>query len=95
MVDKYTFRREFTDMYGQVSTVEHTVDGETLDDVVMTFLYFLNGCSYSYVKDMIYVKEDGQEVSVTDWDPSIYQPRTAEDLDQMTLDLQEAHRQLY
>lgn len=98
MKDKYTFRREFTDMYGQVSTVEHTVEAETLDELVMTFLYFLNGCSYCYVKDMIYVKEDGQEISVTDWDSSIYgngTPETAEDLDQMTLDLQEAARQLY
>jgi hypothetical protein len=95
MVDKYTFRREFTDMYGQVSTVEHTVEGETLDDIMMSFLYFLNGCSYSYVKDLIFVKEDGQEVSVMDWEHHNKEPETAEDLEQMTLDLQEAHRQLY
>ena len=72
MGEKYTFRREYTDMYGQVSTVEHTVEGETLDEIMMNFLYFLNGCSYSYVKDLIFVKEDGTEVSVTDWDSSIY-----------------------
>lgn len=72
MADKYTFRREYTDLYGQTSTVEHTVEAETLDEVMMTFLYFLNGCSYSYVKDLIFVKENGQEVSVTDWDSSIY-----------------------
>ena len=95
MVDKYTFRREFTDMYGQTSTVEHMVEGNTLDEIMMSFLYFLNGCSYSYVKDLIFVKEGGEEVSVTDWDPSIYGPKNAEELDQMTRDLQEAHRQLY
>lgn len=95
MKDKYTFRREFTDMDGQVSTVEHTVEGETLDDVVMSFLYFLNGCSYAYVKDMIYVKENGQEVSVTDWEHHNNEPETAEDLDQMTLELEEVARQLY
>ena len=100
MVDKYTFRREFTDLYGQIKTVEHTVEGETLDEIVESFLYFLNGCSFTYVKDMIFVKEDGQEVSVLDWDSSIYgggdgTPQTAEELDQMTLDLQEAARQLY
>ena len=81
MKDKYTFRREYTDLYGQTSVVEHTVEGETLDEIMMTFLYFLNGCSYSYVKDLIFVKEDGQEVSVTDWDSSIYNPQNAEELD--------------
>jgi hypothetical protein len=68
MKDKYTFRREFTDMYEQITTVEHTVEGDTLDEIMESFLYFLNGCSYSYVKDLIFVKEDGQEISVTDWD---------------------------
>lgn len=67
MKDKYTFRREFTDMYEQTTTVEHTVEGDTLDEIMESFLYFLNGCSFSYVKDLIFVKEDGQEISVTDW----------------------------
>lgn len=95
MKDKYTFRREVTDFYGQTSVVEHTVEGETLDEVVESFLYFLNGCSYSYVKDLIFVKEDGSEQGVTDWDSSIYEPQTAEDLDQLTLELQDASRQYY
>ena len=95
MNDKYTFRREYTDLYGQTKTVEHTVEGETLDEIIESFLYFLNGCSFSYVKDLIFVKEDGQEVSVMDWEYHNKEPQTAEDLDQMTLDLQEAARQLY
>lgn len=81
MVDKYTFRRESTDLYGQTNTVEHTVEGETLDEVMTSFLYFLQGCSYSYVKDLIFVKESGEEVSVTDWDSDIYNKNeTADDL---------------
>ena len=72
MTDKYTFRREFTDLHGQTSTVEHTVEAEMLDEIMMSFLYFLNGCSFSYVKDLIFVKEDGTEVSATDWESSIY-----------------------
>lgn len=90
MKDKYTFRREYTDMYEQVSTVEHTVEAETLNEIMMSFLYFLNGCSFSYVKDLIFVKEDGTEVSVTDWDSSIYNKiDTVEDL-QSELDFLEA-----
>ena len=81
MVDKYTFRREYTDLYGQTKTVEHTVEGETLDEIIESFLYFLNGCSFSYVKDLIFVKEDGQEVSVMDWDSDIYNKNeTVDDL---------------
>lgn len=95
MNDKYTFRREYTDLYGQTKTVEHTVEGETLDEICESFLYFLNGCSFTYVKDLIFVKENGQEVSVLDWEYHNKEPQTAEDLDQMTLDLQEAARQLY
>lgn len=96
MVDKYTFKREFTDLYGQTKIVEHTVEGETLDELLESFLYFLNGCSFSYVKDLIFVKEDGQEVSVMDWDSSIYSSvqgggdmtiDTVDDLDQFTIDL--------
>ena len=67
MVDRYTFRREFTDMYGQTKTVEHTMEGETLPEILKDFLYFLNGCSFSYVKDLVYVKEDGSEEAVIDW----------------------------
>lgn len=90
-VDKYTFRREYTDIYGQTSTVEHTVEGETLDEIMMSFLYFLQGCSYSYVKDLIFVKESGEEVSVTDWEKediiTFDEPKTADELDIFTLDL--------
>ena len=68
MVDKYTFRREYTDLHDQTRTVEHTVEGETLDEIIESFMYFLNGCSFSYVKDLIFVKESGEEVSVTDWE---------------------------
>jgi len=91
MVEKYTFRREYTDFHGQTSTVEHTVEAETLDEIMMSFLYFLNGCSFSYVKDLIFVKDDGTEVSVTDWDSSIYNDNidTIEDL-QSELDFLEA-----
>jgi len=95
MVDKYTFRREFTDLHGQTSTVEHTVEAETLDEIMMTFLYFLNGCSFAYVKDLIWVKESGEEISVTDWEFHNQEPQTAEDLDQLTLELQDASRQYY
>ena len=70
--DKYTFRREFTDLHGQTKTVEHTIEAETLDEILQDFLYFLNGCSFSYVKDLIFVKESGEEVSVMDWDSNIY-----------------------
>ena len=89
MVDKYTFRREYTDLYGQTKTVEHTVEGETLDEIIESFLYFLNGCSFSYVKDMIFVKEDGQEVSVMDWDSSIYNKNETVDDLQSELDFLE------
>ena len=95
MKDKYTFRRECADLYGQTSTVEHTVEGETLDEVMMSFFYFLQGCSFSYVKDLIFVKESGEEISVTDWEFHNKEPETAEELDQMSLELQEAARQLY
>ena len=67
MVDKYTFRREFTDVYGQTKTVEHTIQCDTLNEILEDFLYFLNGCSFTYVKDLIYVKEDGSEEAVIDW----------------------------
>ena len=94
MKDKYTFRREFTDMYEQTTTVEHTVEGDTLDEIMESFLYFLNGCSFTYVKDIIFVKESGEEVSVTDWEHH-KEPQTVEDLDQMSLELEEASRQYY
>ena len=87
MVDKYTFRREFTDLYGQKKIVEHTVEGETLDEIIESFLYFLNGCSFSYVKDLIFVKEDGQEVSIMDWEYHKKEPETVEEHNQMTIDL--------
>ena len=87
MSDKYTFRREFTDMYGQTKTVEHTLEGETLDEIVEEFLYFLNGCSFMYVKDLIFVKEGGQEIAILDYQPENTEPQTAQDLDQLTLDL--------
>ena len=81
MVDKYTFRREYTDPYGQTKTIEHTMQGETLDEILGDFLYFLNGCSFTYVKDLIFVKDDGQEVSVMDWDSDIYDKNeTVDDL---------------
>ena len=85
MKDKYTFRREFTDMYGSIRTVEHTIEPENLSELLEDFLYFLNGCSYSYVRDLIYVKEDGQEVAILDY--QVDEPKTAEDLNQMTLNL--------
>lgn len=83
MSDKYTFRREFTDMYGQTKTVEHTMEGETLTEILEDFLYFLNGCSFTYVKDLIFVKENGTEISVMDYEL----PSTAGEFDQITLDL--------
>ena len=67
MNDKYTFRREYTDLYGQTKTVEHTIQAETLSEILEEFLYFMNGCSFSYLKDLIYVKEDGSEEPVIDW----------------------------
>lgn len=96
MKDKYTFRREFTDMYDQTKTVEHTIECDTLDELLEEFLYFMNGCSFTYVKDLIWVKEGGQEISVLDWDPDIYGGGdmtidTVEDLDQFTLDLENTY----
>ena len=67
MGDKYTFRREFTDMYGKTKVVEHTFEGETLGEIMEEFLYFLNGCSFLYVKDLIWVKDNGQEEAILDW----------------------------
>jgi hypothetical protein len=69
MRDKFTFRREFTDMYGQTKVVEHTMEGDTLSQILEDFLYFLNGCSFSYVRDLIWVKEDGQEIQVVGYEP--------------------------
>lgn len=87
MIDKYTFRREYTDLHGQTKTVEHTIEGETLPEILEDFLYFLNGCSFSYVKDLIFVKEDGSEVSVMDYEI----PTTVEDFETLTLDLQDRY----
>ena len=89
MVDKYTFRREFTALYGQTKTVEHTIECDTLDEILEDFLYFLNGCSFTYVKDLIFVKEDGQEVSVMDWDSDIYNKNETVDDLQSELDFLE------
>jgi hypothetical protein len=85
MVDKYTFRRDFTDLYGQTRTVEHTVEGETLDEIIESFMYFLNGCSFSYVKDLIFVKESGEEVSVMDWEHHNKEPETVEEHNHLDL----------
>ena len=93
MSDKYTFRREFIDMYGATKVVDHTVEAENLSEILEDFLYFLNGCSFSYVRDLIFVKEDGQEVQILGYE--VDEPQTAEDLDQLTLELQETSRQLY
>ena len=78
--DKYTFRREYTDLYGQTKTVEHTIQGETLPEILEQFLYFLNGCSFTYLKDLIFVKENGQEVAILDYQSEI---QTSADLDEL------------
>ena len=78
--DKYTFRREYTDLYGQKKTVEHTMEGETLPEILEDFLYFLNGCSFTYVKDLIFVKETGEEVGVIEWEQDIRDTETSDDL---------------
>jgi hypothetical protein len=78
--DKYTFRREYTDLYGQTKTVEHTIQGETLPEILEEFLYFLNGCSFTYLKDLIFVKENGQEVAILDYQSEI---QTSADLDEL------------
>jgi uncharacterized protein YcsI (UPF0317 family) len=93
MVDRYTFRREFTDLHGQTKTVEHTVEGETLSEILEDFIYFLNGCSFSYLKDLIFVKEDGQEISVLDWEKE--EPNTVEEHAHMSKELIESIQQLY
>jgi len=90
MGEKYTFRREFTDMYGKTRVIEHTLEPEGLGEVLEDFIYFLNGCSFLYVKDLIWVKENGQEESVLG-----YEPRTVEELDDMTKQMEEVARQLY
>ena len=67
MREKYTIKREMTTYDGITKTVEHTFEAVTLDEVLENVLYFLNGCSFSYLKDLIYVKEDGTEHPVLDW----------------------------
>jgi len=64
VTDKYTFRREYTDLYGQTKTIEHTLEGETLDEIVEGFLYFF-----------------------LDYESNNADPQTAEDLNQLTLEL--------
>ena len=79
--DTYTFRREYTDLYGQTKTVEVTTQGETLPEILEDFVYFLNGCSFTYVKDIIFVKESGEEVSVLDYEqPDEDEPTTVTEL---------------
>jgi hypothetical protein len=58
--DKYTFTRTSDD--GR--TVSHTVQTDQLDEILEQFIYFLKGCSFTYVEDLIYVKSNGKEHSV-------------------------------
>jgi hypothetical protein len=85
MTDKYTFRREYKDYYGQLKTIEHSIEGETLDEILEAFLYFLNGCSFSYVKDIIWVREDGTEVPVIGYLDTLPLPDDIENVDQLSL----------
>jgi hypothetical protein len=62
--EKYTFTRKSKDLYGQTKKVTHKVEAETLPEILEEMLYFLNGCSFTWLKDLIIVKEDGTEVPV-------------------------------
>jgi hypothetical protein len=94
MKDKYTFRREYTDLYGQTKIVEHTMEGETLPEILEDFLYFLNGCSFTYVRDLIWVKEDGTEEALLDYQADQYNLHrmaginSAEDLENELINLE-------
>jgi hypothetical protein len=61
MTDKYIFRREFTDLYGSTTVVEHTIQEETLDEIILAFQYFLNGCSFTYLKELDYTLHGEQK----------------------------------
>lgn len=66
--ERYTFIRETKDLHGNVKTVTHQFDSSGMADEVLTeFLYFMQGCSYTWLRDLIMVKEGGQEVSITDY----------------------------
>lgn len=58
--DKYTFTRTSSD--GR--TVTHTIQADQLDEILEQFIYFMKGCSFTYLEDLIYVKSNGKEHSV-------------------------------
>lgn len=94
MSDKYTFRRECTDRYGQKRIVEHTVEAESLPEVLEEFLYFLNGCSFFYVKDLIWVRDSGQEEAILDYQADLYQEGTLKNVDDLEEELNEIENKL-
>jgi hypothetical protein len=51
-----------------------------MPEILEDFLYFLNGCSFTYVKDLIFVKETGEEVGVIEWEQDIRDTETSDDL---------------
>lgn len=67
MTDKFVLRRETKDVFGKKKVVKHTFEGETLDEVLENVIYFLNGCSYTYLRDLIMVKDGGQEIPILDY----------------------------
>lgn len=86
MRDIYTFKREF-ELNGYQKTIEHKVTSENLSELLEEFIYFLNGCSYSYIKDLIFVKEDGTEISVFDFVQENYEEECEEESPQKLLNL--------
>lgn len=82
MADKYTFRREFTDMYGNTKTVEHTIEADTVSEILEDFLYFMNGCSFAYIRDLIYVTENGQEHPITEYSVDLDNPQQSFDFEE-------------
>ena len=58
--DKYSFTRTSDD--GR--TVTHTIQTDQLDEILEQFIYFLKGCSFTYLEDLIYLKSNGRVHSV-------------------------------
>lgn len=50
---KFTLKRESVDG----STIEYTFEADYLPEVLENFKFFLNGCSYTYIKDLNYENE--------------------------------------
>lgn len=61
---KYTFRRESSD--GKI--IEVKFEADFLGEIVDEFRYFLNGCSFSYVKDIEWIDYKTYDDDIQDSD---------------------------